>query len=1002
MKAILLAACLFSYADVCLAECSSEMDAKILNLRNSFQELKRQTKKITARVEGQVLRQNELEARFVEALPVVPKKPILPEEYFDNNDKPIIVCGTDGSEEIYYTPGQAEFMKITALQKKAYENGQNDQHRSSARAKRRQLFSEFFDESTVINWVGSIESLSTNREGKGVLEISIASNVSVTTYSDAQSDLSSGTLIEMDSPVYQKVMNLSVGDKVSFAGSFLESDQDYFTENSLLERDTMTTPRFIFKFSSILDYSNKIDQISASLAAFEQEVQVYSEEVNSREAKVSLAEQASEDASSFLLKKLDDEPNQTNPVAEIPADVKGAAAEGVTVEDGGNGAESEKAPSAAVASNTREPLLDSDNGNIFRRVLSLPKTMLYTEANKEGAAKELPTFSILYVFDETEKNGHTWLEVGSSLRIGVSGWVVSDETLAWSSMLVMGFAPRGSRNQVLFFKDHNALSDMVNSPYFSGEAAKLFEEIQVEREQQGLNADYKPVWPSALVAMEPQTAVTFDNQPYLLPILDWREEAFDGVDETVLLQVAAVPADAVKITARDSESFANSAKDAAEKDGEFRVGITFVLDTTVSMGPFIERTYQAVEEFYKAFQQFETARNVSFGLIGFRDSIAHNPNGLEYVTRVFQPLDTEVDPKTIIAKARLMSEAKVPTKGFKEDSYAGIAAAINDMDWQPFDARLVILVTDASAREGGDPLAAIASINAKSLVDSARRNNVAIVAVHLQTPANQSEMDNVIAEHQYRELSRTGDTSYDKYIAVDATSDQEFGSELQILSETIAKAVFTASSGQLINEIEIMEPIPEPKKTSKGRLASAVKNEIFRAQLESLATVGEGDAPSFLAGWTADKDLMDPSRRALDVSVFLTRNQLSSLDKRLDAIIDAFRSGGDDPKQFFKKLQFLAAEISIDPEKTIPEGGDIVRSILPSFLANLPYRSQVLRLDLEYWSSISVANRQEFIENLEAKTGIYQEIFDQTDNWVNFGADDPGFETTPVPLINLP
>ena len=105
-----------------------------------------------------------------------------------------------------------------------------------------------------------------------------------------------------------------------------------------------------------------------------------------------------------LLKKLDDEPNQTNPVDEIPADVKGAAAEGVTVEDGGNGAESEKAPSAAVASNTREPLLDSDNGNIFRRVLSLPKTMLYTEANKEGAAKELPTFSILYVFDETEKN----------------------------------------------------------------------------------------------------------------------------------------------------------------------------------------------------------------------------------------------------------------------------------------------------------------------------------------------------------------------------------------------------------------------------------------------------------------------------------------------------------------------------------------------------------------------------------------------------------------------
>ncbi|MWB77053.1 hypothetical protein GLS40_03335 [Pseudooceanicola sp. 216_PA32_1] len=739
-------------------------------------------------------------------------------------------------------------------------------------------------------------------------------------------------------------------------------------------------------------------EIQGALDAARVQVDSYSTAVAALSDAVSAAESAASAAPASPTTP--DTSVDAAPAGETPQPPTGqpaAAAEGSAATDGATGEGTAAADATPAA--RRSPMVDPDNDNLFRRVLTLPNASLHADVTDTGDGTELPVFDLLYVFDEALAGGENWLEVGSSLREGTSGWIRTADTLKWSSMLVMNFAPRGSRGQVLFFDDATVLSDMVNSPYYSSEAAELYDRIRAEREKVQADPAYQPVWVRELVAIEPETAVTFDNQPYLLPILDWREEAFDGADETVLLKVAAVPANASAIAPRDEKSFEVSAdSSAARNDGVFRIGVTFVIDTTVSMGPFIDRTYQTIESFYNAFQQFETTQNVSFGIVGFRDNIGNNPSGLEYVTRIFQPLDIEADPATVLAQARQIREATVPTVGFREDSFAGIQAAISEMDWKPFDARLIILVTDASAREGGDPLAALASVTSDTVADGANRSNIAIATLHLRTPANSADFAS--GEAQYRVISSTGDAAVQKYVAIDATSDEEFGRELDTMSRTLAQAVVTASAGEMINSVEALEPIPA--EGSSGRLAAAVRNEIFRAQLESLAAANGGDAPTFLAGWAADKDLSDPKRRALEVSVFLTRNQLSTLDKRLDLIVQAYRSGGDDPGAFFDKLQVLAAETSSDPDKPIPEGRDIVASILPTFLKNLPYRSQVLRLDREYWSSISVAARQEFIESIDGKRRVYGELFNDTKKWVDFGADDPGLEATPVSLRNLP
>ena len=649
----------------------------------------------------------------------------------------------------------------------------------------------------------------------------------------------------------------------------------------------------------------------------------------------------------------------------------------------------------------RQPLSDPDNPNLFRRVISLPGAQLSKRLGESvDSASVLPTFSVLYVFEEQNTpDGEEWILVGPSLREDSLGWVNKTRTLDWSIMLVMQFAPRGSRRDVVFFDEAATLQDIVRSPFHKQEVVAIYDRLLSEREKLRADDNYQPQWDNSLIAIEPQTAVTFQNEPYLLPILEHADATFDDGTDAVLLRVAAVPAHDADLSSHDFDSFQVDLDDRAAQDDEFRTGVVFVLDTTVSMQPFIERTYQTIEYFYSAFESMETSGYIDFGLVGYRDNITFNPSGLEYVTHVFQPLDTQADSRQVLVNMRRMTAATAPTVDFREDGFAGISTAISAMDWTPYNTRVIILVTDASSREGPDSLAAVGNLSPETVAEVLRQSNIALVPVHLLTPANQRSQDAMIAASQYRTLAqRTGNPEKKKYIALDASSEVKFAEEMEEFAKKIVFANLTINSGRpLGDELQLDTDGSSPT------LADAVIGEMFRGQLESLATVGDGDAPSFLSGWAADLDLVKPNPNfpSLVVSVFLTRNQLSTLSKRLKHIVDAFRTGGDNPQTFFDNLQKLATEISTDPD--LNQGGDraAIEAILPSFLRILPYHSEVLRLNRDYWSSLSVASRQEYIEKIEAKLKLYEETYGNTSLWKNFGGD-PGGAATPIRLSVLP
>jgi hypothetical protein len=77
--------------------------------------------------------------------------------------------------------------------------------------------------------------------------------------------------------------------------------------------------------------------------------------------------------------------------------------------------------------------------------------------------------------------------------------------------------------------------------------------------------------------------------------------------------------------------------------------------------------------------------------------------------------------------------------------------------------------------------------------------------------------------------------------------------------------------------------------------------------------------------------------------------------------------------------------------------------LLGEYLDGLPYRSKILSVDQELWSSWSIGQQQQFIDEIERKLRLYQIYHDDVDRWVALdGGADPGEAVYPVVLEALP
>jgi serine/threonine-protein kinase PpkA len=642
----------------------------------------------------------------------------------------------------------------------------------------------------------------------------------------------------------------------------------------------------------------------------------------------------------------------------------------------------------------REALPMPGKTALFQRVLTRPGAVLRPEPSSAAAlGKAVTPLSPLYVYGREQAEGQDWVEVGTGPEDAAAGWLPADMVVDWRQTLTVAFTRTADRPPTLFFRDRTSLLDLLESETLLPDAERL---VQAAISGQ-MPAD------APVIAKEPDTYVDPNREFYLLPILSHEEVWLASGYKSHLLEVAAVTLEAGEpdLLARDGvQNPGQNAQPGTAGTGpadDYRAGVVFVIDTTTSMGPYIERTRTAVQQIYERLKDSPVADALSFGLVAFRDNTDVAP-GLGYVSRVVATLQDGRDPAEFLAKVGSVKAADTPSKGFDEDAYAGVLDAIESIDWSGFAARFVVLITDAGARDADDPLsrtrlsAERLRLLAQEQAQSAGGAQIAIVVLHLKTP--EGRMDHERAATQYRTLSRWGDGE-DWYFPVEGGSVSAFGEQVDSLVEALLKHLQQVRTGA--------PSAPEPAEaTPLERKMAAVGRAM---QLAYLGHKTGSRAPRLIEAWVSDRDLIDPTIRNLEVRVLITKNQLSNLQETLEAIFAAGTRTTMSAKDFFTQLRGAAATLARDPDRVsapqVQRLADV--GLVGEWLDDLPYTSQIMNLTDARWLGLSYAQQQEVLDVIEEKIRLYERIHDDTDRWIDLDAGaSKGEAVSTLPLDALP
>ncbi len=640
---------------------------------------------------------------------------------------------------------------------------------------------------------------------------------------------------------------------------------------------------------------------------------------------------------------------------------------------------------AAAQAADRAPLLQPGKKSLYQRVVTHPGAVLYAGPEQGAPAVRNPvrTFTVLYVYGRQDRR----LEVGAGTR-GAEGWIDAHAVTEWPQALTMLLTDRLGRQPVLFFRDHQSLLQTCLSEDPGARIAAFNTRIR-QAATDPLPADF-PV-----IAAEPddEAGAVSRDRFYLLPVLAV-DERFG--DMTRLLRVAGI-----------DPGGGGGAGTGNPVPAELKTALAVVVDTTISMKPYIEQTKRMLRGIFDELEQSPHGDKTAFAVVAYRNNTVKSP-GLEYTARVIADFTTVRNREELEAALRGLDEARVSTHAFNEDVMAGVKEAVDRLSWEGYASRVMLLVGDAGPLPGSDPAAAT-GMDPAEMADYLKARNIWLTAVHLRTPAGRR--DYASAQRAYLTLSRLADNT-SSYIALDARTPEagaaEFGRVGKALAEGYVKLAAAAAEGRMLPRPDESRPETDPE----ARARQIAAGTGYAMQLEFLGAQRRNALPGVVDAWIADADLArlarDPQAApviAARPAVLLTKNQLSDLATRIRIVIDeAERTRRTDSRDFFEGLISAAAQLARDPAQFSGNPGrNLARTgVLSEFLEGLPYRSEVLMLREEDWYNKSIGEQTAFINRLKSRLARYEEYDRDRAGWESFGAPDPGDWVYRVPLDMLP
>lgn len=626
------------------------------------------------------------------------------------------------------------------------------------------------------------------------------------------------------------------------------------------------------------------------------------------------------------------------------------------------------AAAAAIASpaHSRDPLLVPGKQTLFQRVLTRPQVPIAANPDSEPT-DTLPPFEIFYVFGERHVGDTDYLEVGRSLQNGPEGWLKRSDTIAWKQSIVLGFNNPAGRERALIFKTREQL-----------EATLAEEDVAARLGRLRLDATSGSLSPDApIISIEPGEHIDIEREFYVLPILESESVRLPTNIRAQLLRIASVPKDRGR---------APDVRDPEATLRDFRVGVTFVIDTTKSMQPYIDEVRKAMEKLRDSIAGSPQADRFRFGLVAYRDNTDVVP-GLEYVTKTYLPLDEQATAERFVESIKQIKASQVSSQGFDEDSIAGLQVA-SDQKWEPFGGRLIILVTDAGPRTPGDGSGA-GNLGPAELQGILQQKNIALMTLHLKSEAGR--FDHEPAETAYRTLSRFSGT--DNYFPIENAAADVFGQQVAAVATRLQDVVTNAIEGRMASG----DAAPS------GDISASTEFIGRAMQLAYLGSAGNVQAPDVFEGWVTDADPLQRGVYPVSPYFLMSRNELSALRdvilKAIDLGASATQDGTSD--QFFSRLQEAVALMGMRPE-AVQDAGTL-GDLLGEYLADLPYRSEIINLTREDWRDMSPIAERELIDTLRSKLVALEKLHNDQNRWHALTANaPPGEFVTTVPLTLMP
>lgn len=639
------------------------------------------------------------------------------------------------------------------------------------------------------------------------------------------------------------------------------------------------------------------------------------------------------------------------------------------------------------------PLLQEGKKTLYQRVLTTPNCQLVNNAG-DKAGKKVPTFSRYYVYARKNIQKSEWLQVGTNTTGKIIGWFDSQCTVPWNMQLTLSFSPSANRDTLLFFKDQASLDNILEAP----DMAAAITPIRTDLQQTGKS--------DSILAQEPRPTVDFNKHFYLLPILQGKEISTKSGHNMRRLEVASVAEQnegvASAINGNSSNNGSTSPSSSTQQTvTEFTSAFVFVIDSTISMDPYIERTRQAVKKIYEELERKNLGKYAKFGLVAFRSSTKAVP-GLEYVSKIFVDPNTVKNSKDFLNKIANLKQATVSSKEFSEDAFAGMETAIDNINWKSFGARHIILITDAGALDSDNPLSST-GMDAKQIRAEADVKGIAIWTLHLKTPAGKS--NHAKAGRQYRELSFNDTAQKTLYYQVNAGDVNDFGKKMDELNQILTEQVELAYQG----ENAAGSALNDTSSSSKSDVTSQIqKDAALVGQAMRLRYIGNASknhtAPSFFKAWVVDRDFVKTNTPTADVRVLLTRAELNALAEKVQVILDAANVGQVSPTEMFNRLRDIAGATMQDPDQLSTTSKISDMGLLAEYLDDLPYRSEVSNISVEDWKSYTAQDQDRIIRSLKSKLQQYRKYNKEGDDrWHKLSEDSDREDWVyPVPLETLP